>query len=92
MSDAYIEHLKAVNRGGWSPDSIPGKNADAEFEAWLAQERLQAQVEVLDDVAWRAMGQGIYPELHRATSDYERELAVQNWLKKQIERVKKEQS
>ena len=40
MGDEYTpttEDVKTSRRGGWHPDSIPGRNADAEFDRWLAE-------------------------------------------------------
>jgi hypothetical protein len=39
VADDYtpsMDELKFLRRGGWSPDSIPGRNADAEFDRALA--------------------------------------------------------
>lgn len=30
------EYLRRVHAGGWSPDSIPGRNAQEEFTRWLS--------------------------------------------------------
>lgn len=35
------EGIRTGYRGWWSPDSIPGRNADREFDAWLREHDAQ---------------------------------------------------
>lgn len=39
------EHLRALHRGGWDPESVVGKQADFEFHRWLSEVRRDAVIE-----------------------------------------------
>jgi hypothetical protein len=34
-AEAFEAHLRTLHRGGWHPESVVGRNADAEFDQWL---------------------------------------------------------
>lgn len=46
---AFAAHLARVHAGGWSPDSIPGQQALAEFESFYREVQARA---VEQFVAW----------------------------------------
>lgn len=53
MSD-FEEHLRELHSGGWHrTESIPGRNAEEEFDRWLAKVKADAIREVADAVEKR---------------------------------------
>lgn len=50
----FEEQLRRMVRGGWDPESIVGKNADAEFDRWLKKVKAQAYEEGLAEAFYVA--------------------------------------
>lgn len=75
MIENLEETLRELYRGGWSTDSIPGANADTEFDTWLNSVKAQAIRDVATGfIDWEVMygHEETTPETEaaHATADY----------------------
>lgn len=59
----FEDHLRKLHAGGWSPESIPGKNANSEMDRFLAAVRAQAVREAAQ--AWHAENSGTSPRAYQ---------------------------
>lgn len=78
-SDGYIpstESVMTAYRGGWAPESIPGKNADGEFRRWLARH----DIELAASLGWYPLGTHVDdPDVELEFSSSDTEDGLPDW-------------
>lgn len=85
MVENLEDTLREIYRGGWSIDSIPGANAETEFDTWLNSVKAQA----IRDVATGFIDWEVVYGHEETTPETEASHATADYLNDCADRIEK---